>query len=91
MTPLTFGGVVRALRDDAHLTGAAAAAKAEVSKGFWSDVENDRRTPGDDAAERMRRALNADVGAWAIALARARLGNELFETVALAILARSER
>jgi len=55
--PLTFGGLVRSLREADELTQEAVASKVGVSKQHLSDVENGRRQVSVERAIRWAKAL----------------------------------
>lgn len=55
--PLTFGGLVRSIRETDELTQEAVATKVGVSKQHVSDIENGRKKVSIERAARWAKAL----------------------------------
>jgi len=58
---LTTGERIREIREKRDLTQEELAKKAEISKGFLSDVENDKRNIGSQGLLRIANELGASV------------------------------
>jgi transcriptional regulator with XRE-family HTH domain len=57
----TIGDRIRELREQHNLTQEALAARAGISKGFLSDLENDKRNASAEYALRLAQALGASI------------------------------
>jgi transcriptional regulator with XRE-family HTH domain len=58
---LTLGDRLRELRDRQHLTQEELASRAGISKGFLSDLENDKRNVSSEYLLKIANALGASV------------------------------
>ncbi len=58
---ITFGSRLRRLREGEGMSQSDLCRKVGISKGFLSDLENDRRGPGADKLHRLAQALSVSM------------------------------
>lgn len=58
---ISFGSRLRKLREAEGMSQADLCGKVGISKGFLSDLENERRTPGADKLHKLAQALGVSM------------------------------